>query len=68
MIEYNVNFAPRINERKVNRPTQTELFDMILNYNGNFTKVAGEYGVSDNAVRKWCDSYNMSRKSRDYKM
>ena len=57
-----------IHERKVSRPTQTELFDMILNHNGNFTRVAKEYGVSDNAVRKWCDSYNMSRKSRDYKM
>jgi hypothetical protein len=57
-----------IHERKVKRPTQTELFNMILNYNGNFTKVAKEYGVSDNAVRKWCDSYSLSRKSRDYKI
>jgi hypothetical protein len=57
-----------IHERKASRPTQTELLNMILNHNGNFTKVAKEYGVSDNAVRKWCDSYNMSRKSRDYKV
>jgi hypothetical protein len=57
-----------IHERKASRPTQTELLNMILNHNGNFTKVAKEYGVSDNVVRKWCDSYNMSRKSRDYKV
>jgi hypothetical protein len=27
-----------------------------------FTTIAKEYGVSDNAVRKWCDFYNLPRK------
>ena len=57
-----------IHSRKVNRPTRVELFNKLLNYRGNFTKVSKEYGVSDNAVRKWCDSYNLPRKSQDYKM
>lgn len=56
-----------IHGRKVNRPIKAELFAKLLNHNGNFTKVAKEYGVSDNAVRKWCDSYDMSRKSYDYR-
>lgn len=39
---------------------------LIIN-NGNFTKIAKEYGVTDNAVRKWCKSYNLPFHSRDYK-
>lgn len=31
-----------------------------------FTKVASIYGVSDNAVRKWCKLFGLSRKSSDY--
>jgi hypothetical protein len=57
-----------IHGRKADRPTSDELFNILLSHNGNFTKVAKEYGVSDNAVRKWCDCYNLPRKSREYKM
>ena len=28
-----------------------------------FTKIAEMFNVSDNAIRKWCDSYNLPRKS-----
>ena len=55
------------NIRKAERPTAKELFDFLVESKGNFTKAGEIYGVSDNAVRKWCDSYNIPRKSRDYK-
>ena len=32
-----------------------------------FTKIASQFGVSDNAIRKWCDSYNLPRKVADIK-
>jgi hypothetical protein len=32
-----------------------------------FTQIAKMYGVSDNAIRKRCDSYNLPRKSSDIK-
>lgn len=32
-----------------------------------FTKIGEMYSVSDNAVRKWCDKYNLPRKSKDIK-
>lgn len=32
-----------------------------------FTKIGQKYGVSDNAVRKWCDKYNLPRKSNEIK-
>ena len=30
-----------------------------------FTTIANEYHVSDNAVRKWCDKYNLPRRKQD---
>lgn len=32
-----------------------------------FTKIGERFGVSDNAVRKWCDKYNLPRKVSDIK-
>ena len=32
-----------------------------------FTQIGSKYGVSDNAVRKWCDKYNLPRKSSEIK-
>lgn len=50
-----------------NIPNQEELSETLFNYKGNFTKVGEHYGVSDNAVRKWCKSYNLPFHSKDYK-
>lgn len=33
-----------------------------------FTLVGKEYGVSDNAIRKWCEKYNLPKKKSDIKM
>lgn len=54
-------------ERKATRPSSDELFNLLLLSKGNFTKASKKYGVSDNAIRKWCDAYNLPRKSQDYK-
>ena len=32
-----------------------------------FTHIAERYGVTDNAVRKWCDKYSLPRHSREIK-
>jgi uncharacterized protein YjcR len=32
-----------------------------------FTKIGEKFGISDNAIRKWCDSYNLPRKSTEIK-
>lgn len=53
--------------QKVERPSSNELYNLLIEYKGNFTKVGKMYGVSDNAVRKWCDSYEIPRKSKDYR-
>lgn len=53
--------------RKVDRPEAKELFQYLLSINGNFSQAGRHYGVSDNAVRKWCKNYNIPSKSSDYK-
>ena len=32
-----------------------------------FTSIAKDFGVSDNAIRKWCASYGLPTKAKDYK-
>lgn len=32
-----------------------------------FTQIGKQFGVSDNAIRKWCDKYNLPRKSTEIK-
>lgn len=34
----------------------------------SFTKIGKEYGVSDNAIRKWCDAYNLPRHASKIKL
>lgn len=53
--------------RKVQKPQKDELENLLQNYNGNFKKVANIFNVSDNAVRKWCKSYNLPYHSSGYK-
>lgn len=48
--------------RKVERPDKEQLeADMLL---FSMVKVGVKYGVSDNAVRKWCKHYNIEIKPR----
>ena len=40
-----------------------ELKDMIRTK--PFTSIAKDFGVSDNAIRKWCDKYNLPRTKKE---
>lgn len=54
--------------RVTERPSKEELYQFLVEHNGNFSAAGRNFGnVSDNAVRKWCDSYGLSKKSKDYK-
>lgn len=52
-------------QRRVDRPTREELKTLIRSM--PFTKIAELFGVTDNAIRKWCDSYGLPRKSTEIK-
>ena len=49
--------------RKTERPSREELKKLIRSM--PFTQIAIKFNVSDNAIRKWCDSYNLPRKVTD---
>lgn len=51
--------------RKVDRPDKITLAQEIVNT--NFSAVGRKYGVSDNAVRKWCIWYDMPTKKDEIK-
>lgn len=46
-----------------NYPTRAELKELIRNK--PFTQIGVMFGVSDNAIRKWCDSYGLPRKKSE---
>ena len=54
-----------LNKRLVPCPTKEQLYEDLLN--NSFLAVGKKYGVSDNAVRKWCKSYNIPSKASEYK-
>lgn len=50
---------------KENKPTREELKNMIRTL--PFTQIASKYKVTDNAIRKWCDSQQLPRKKSEIK-
>ena len=56
-----------IARRSVERPTKEELYNILIENNGNFVAVGRKFNIHDNAIRKWCDSYGIPRHSSDYK-
>lgn len=54
-----------LNSRRVDRPGRDELKELIRN--NSFLELARKFNVSDNAVRKWCETYNLPSKKSDIK-
>ena len=52
-------------ERKVERPTREVLKEEIRN--NSFLALSKKYGVSDNAIRKWCKFYNLPYQATEIK-
>ena len=55
----------RNKEKSKNIPERNELKSLIRIK--PYTQISADFGVTDNAVRKWCDKYNLPRKSGDIK-
>lgn len=51
------NKCSRIVQHKVSHPSKTELSELITEK--SVLSIATQYGVSDNAVRKWLKSYGL---------
>lgn len=54
---------------KANGSKRPDVFELINKFKKfkSFTQVGSFYGVSDNAVRKWCKLYNLPIKSKEMK-
>lgn len=52
--------------RKVKDRPSKEVLEQQL-FDSSFVAVGKYYGVSDNAIRRWCRAYGLSDKSSDYK-
>lgn len=50
-------------QRKVERPSKEELNQLLKK--SNFVAIGRTYGVSDNAVRKWCKYYGLPYRKKD---
>ncbi len=55
----------KIAQRKIDRPSKDLLYNLIIKT--PFTKIGEMYGVSDNAIRKWCKFYGLPYKQKDIK-
>lgn len=51
---------------KVERPTKEELYNLILT--NSFIEIGKMYGVSDNAIRKWCKAYDLPFRKNEIKL
>lgn len=54
-------------QRKVERPNKEDLYQYLVSIQGNFSQASRKYGVTDNAIRKWCKSYGIPHSSKEYK-
>lgn len=52
-------------QRKTERPSREELKEMI--YTLPFTSIGKQFGVTDNAIRKWCVQYGLPTKKSEIK-
>ena len=69
-ISYGAKLCPQcysLSQRQTSRPKPDELILILKNNKGNFSAVGRLFGVSDNAIRKWCKYYNLPTHSKDYK-
>lgn len=67
-ISYNAVYCQECSQvlsRKVDRPKRQELKELIRSK--PFTQIGKIYGVTDNAIRKWCKQYDLPSKTGDIK-
>lgn len=53
------------NRKVLNRPRKDELYNLLKD--NTFVDVGNIFGVSDNAIRKWCKLYNIPHKASYYR-
>ena len=57
-VKYCSHSCASLSSRRCNRPSKEELEVLVWSY--PFTELSKQFGVSDNAIRKWCKKYNIT--------
>lgn len=57
-------FRPRLNKRKVIRPSAEELYKLLWSLPTQ--QIAKQFGVSDKAIEKWAKIYKLAKPARGY--
>jgi len=52
-----------LSTRLIERPSKEELLELVKSK--PFTKIGEMFGVSDNAIRKWCEDYGLPRTKKE---
>lgn len=52
-----------LNNRVTERPSRETLKELIRN--NSFVQIGLSYNVTNNAIKKWCESYNLPKKRKD---
>jgi uncharacterized Zn finger protein (UPF0148 family) len=59
------NTCVHITQRKADRPTKEAFIELLKK--SNPLAISKQYGVSDNAIRKWMISYGIPKKKKEWK-
>lgn len=62
-IERKISYYKSKNRKVLERPFKENLLKLILSK--SFLEIGRIYGVSDNAIRKWCKQYNLPFRRKD---
>ena len=52
-------------QQKVERPTKEEFLKIVVDFGVNFTQIGKHFGVTDNAIRKWCKFYGIPHRKKE---
>lgn len=50
-----------------NSLSKESIINSLKKHNGNFTRASKEFGMADNALRKWCKKYGLPTHSKEWK-
>lgn len=64
---YKQIYSKKEKDIKLPPVSKEELEQLLIESNGNFTKVGKLFNISDNGLRKWCKKLDLPTHSSDYK-
>lgn len=64
---YKQIYSKKEKDIKLPPVSKEELEQLLIENNGNFTKVGKLFNISDNGLRKWCKKLDLPTHSSDYK-